>query len=115
MPSPAASNTKTTIRARVKEFGVPPIHDGLVVGKRAPIGCAALRQCLKLLAPSAFEHIEIEDDVISDILVRHQILKRIPQETLIAFVVERIKPLMGDEEILHLDLEAEVILEEERR
>ncbi len=30
MPS-AASSTKTTIRARVKEFGVPPIHDALVV------------------------------------------------------------------------------------
>ena len=114
MQPPTASSTKTTIRARVKEFGVPPIHDGLVVGKRAPIGCAALRQCLKLLAPSAFEHIEFEDDVISDILIRHQILKRISQETLIAFVVDRIKPLMGDEEILHLALEAEVILEEER-
>jgi hypothetical protein len=46
-------------------------------------------------------------------VVRRAILRRIPKETLIAFVLNRIKPLMGTEEILQLDIEAEVLLEEE--
>ena len=34
---------------------------------------------------------------------------------LIAFVLDRVKPLVGPEEILHLELEVEVLLEEEIR
>lgn len=102
------------IRAKLKEFGIPPIHDGLVLGKMAPIGCSAIRKALDLLVASPFDHIEVEnDDVISDIIVRAAVLRRLPQETLIRFVLNRIKPLMGREEILHLDLDVEVLLGEE--
>lgn len=62
-----------------------------------------------------FAHIEIEDEVISNIIVRGTILRRISQESLISFVLERMKPIMGPDEILHLDLEVEVLLEEESR
>jgi hypothetical protein len=101
------------LRVRVKEFGIPPIHDGLVMGKRSPIGCAAMRKCLDLLVAAPFEHVEIDDDVIGDLLVRKTILLRIPRDTLAGFVVKNLKPLMSAEEVLHLDLEAEVFLTEE--
>lgn len=106
-----ATNMKYTLKARVREFGVPPIHDALVIGKRAAIGCAAIRKAIELLVASPFEHIEFEDDVISDIIVRSVILRRIPKEKLIAFVVAQVKPLMTADEILHLDLEVEVAVE----
>lgn len=106
-------SSRHVLKARVREFGIPPIRDGLVLGKSSPIGCVALRKALNLLGASPFAHIEIEDDVVSDIVVRQTLLRRIPRETLIAFVLDRIKPLMEPEEILHLDLEAEVLLEEE--
>ena len=60
---------------------------------------------------SPFEHLEFEDDVISDIIVRGAILRRIPKDKLIAFVLSQIKPLMTVDEILHLDLEVEVEIE----
>lgn len=102
-----------SVTARVKEFCIPPIHDGLVLGKRSPIGCAAIRKAVDLLVPAPFEHIEVDDDVVGDFLVRSTILRRIPKEKLIAFVLEKIKPLMSADEILHLDLETEVTLEHE--
>jgi hypothetical protein len=102
-----------SVTARVKEFSIPPIHDGLVLGKRSPIGCAAVRKAIDLLVPCPFEHIEVEDNVISDVLVRATILRRIPKDKLIAFVLEKIKPLMSAEEILHLDLDTEITLEHE--
>lgn len=107
----STTNLKYSVKVRVREFGVPPIHDALVVGKRAAIGCAAIRKAIELLVASPFEHIEFEDDVISDIIVRSVILRRIPKEKLIAFVVAQVKPLMTADEILHLDLEVEVAME----
>lgn len=91
MANQPVQSPKHILKARVREFVIPPIRVG----------------------SSPFVHFELQDEVISDIVVRQAILRRIPKERLIAFVLERIKPLMGPEEILHLDLEAEVLLEEE--
>ncbi len=109
----ATVNMKYTLKARVREFGVPPIHDALVLGKQSHIGCAAIRKAIQFLVASPFDHLEIKDDVISDIIVRSAILRRIPQDKLIEFVLSQIKPLMGADEILHLDLEVEVGIEGE--
>jgi len=100
------------LRARVREFVIPPIHDGLVIGKAAPIGGAAVRKAVQLLVSTPFEHIEVTDDVVGDVLIRSGIVRRVPKEALLDFVLRRIKPLMGADEILHLDLEAEVTLED---
>lgn len=113
MDTQAAPSQRYILRARVQEFGIPPIRDGLVLGKASPIGCVAVRKALELLGDGRFEHIEIEDEVISNIIVRQAFLRRIPRERLISFVLHRIKPLMGPEEILHLEMDAEVLLEEE--
>jgi len=105
------SNAKYSLRMRVGEFKIPPIREGLVLGRQAPIGCMATRRALELLMPCPFAHIELDDEIISDILVREAVLRRIPKDQLIGFILEKIKPLMGDDEILHLDMEIEVYLE----
>lgn len=106
-----ASEPQHTVRARVKEFGMPPIHDGLVLGRQAPIGCAAIRKAISLLVASPFEHIEVDDAIISDVLVRASLLRRLPKDKLVAFVLSHIKPLMTAEEVLHMDMDVEVALE----
>ena len=100
------------IRAKVREFVIPPIQDGLVVGRDAPIGSGALGRAIQLLAASPFEHVEVQDDIIGDILVRAAILRRVPRAALIAFVMRKIKPFIGAEEILHFSIEAEITVDE---
>lgn len=101
---------KNALSARITEYEIPPIKDALVLGREAPIGCQAMRRALSLLIKTPFAHLEIGDDVISDILVRETLLRRLPQEQLIAFVLQHIKPLMGEDEVLHLELDIEVIV-----
>ncbi|TXI81845.1 PilZ domain-containing protein [Cupriavidus sp. H19C3] len=103
---------QSLLRAHIKEFVLPPISDGLVLGRASPIGHVAVGRALSLLSTTAFEHIEIDDDVISDILVRKAILRKIPPSQLKAFVLEEVKPAMGAEEIIHLSLEIELFLEQ---
>jgi hypothetical protein len=105
------SNRQQTIRIRAREFVLPPIVDGLVLGRLSPIGQVAMGKALALLTTTPFEHVPIEDEVIGDVLVRSAILRKVDAETLRRFILDHVKPLMGPEEILHLDLEVEVGLE----
>jgi hypothetical protein len=77
------------LRAHIKEFVLPPITDGLVLGRASPIGHVAVGRALSLLSTTAFEHIEIDDDVISDILIRKAILRKIPAAELKTFILMR--------------------------
>ncbi len=109
-PSKSASYS---ISVRVSEFAIPPVTDGLVIGKESPIGFSAINKALTLLiANDHLETIEITDDVISHIIVRRAILRRVPHEKLVAFILERLKPLMCPAEVLHLDIKTEVTLGE---
>lgn len=107
------SPQKYLIKANVREFAIPPVRDGLVLGIESPIGCLAMRRALELLIATPFEHIEMDDDVIKDIVVRKSLLRRVPQDKLVDFVLRRVKPLMGIDEILYLDLNAEIHIEDE--
>ncbi|NDU87004.1 MAG: hypothetical protein G3I09_02290 [Ferrovum sp.] len=103
---------KSFLNTRISEYVVPPIKDMLVLGKDAPIGCIAMRRALELLVKMPFEHIEIKgDDVISDILIRQSLLRRLSREGLMQHVLTHIKPLMGAEEVLHAELDVQVQLD----
>jgi hypothetical protein len=102
---------RQSLKIRLREFTLPPIGDGLVLGRDAPVGCSAFRKALSLLVAYPYEHIELDDDIISDILVRQAILRRAPREFLVEFVLKHIKPRMGSEEVLHLDIDAELVIE----
>jgi hypothetical protein len=108
----AAVSHRWTISAEVMEYAIPPIRDMLVLGRNATVGCIALRRALELLIKSPYEHIEIAgDDVLSDILVRSALLRRVPREELIRFVLKDIRPMMGSDEILHVTLEVKVLIQ----
>jgi len=111
----ASGISKSRVRARVTEFGYPPVHDALVLGSRAPLGAQAFRKAVDLLVASPFEDIHLQDDVVGSILARTSIMRRIGKEQLVDFVLRRVKPLMSAEEILHLDLEIEVELDDDER
>lgn len=108
------SEKKTHISAQVAEYAIPPLKDMLVLGKNAPIGCIAMRRAIELLIKAPYEHIEIADEVISDILIRQQLLKRVSKEDLIDFVLEQIKPLMSSEEVMQAELDIKVFLSANR-
>ena len=110
MTSP--NQPKTHITARIGEYAIPPIKDMLVMGKDAAIGCIAMRRALELLVKTPFEHIELEnDDIISDILVRQSLLRRVSKDALINFVLSHVKPLLGSDEVLHAEIDVSVFLD----
>ena len=101
--------TQDNCKAKVvlTEFKLPLVRDGLVLGRRSPVGCHAIRRILHLLSPTPFAHIELDDEVISDIIVREVILKRVPRECLIRFTLSQLRNMMSSEEILQFEMVTE--------
>ena len=111
MSGTASVNTMFNVTLRLKEFAVPPVRDALVLGKKSCIGATAMKKALALLQASSFDHIKVKDDVVGDIFIRSNILKRISRKQVVQLVVRRIKPLMSENEIMHLNIEVELVME----
>lgn len=100
------------MRVRVKSMELPPIKDGLVVGKKAAIGIEAMLRTLSMLTPEEFERLQLTDDIIEDVIVRTAVLKKTGRDRLVKFVITNLKPLMIPTELLMLDIHLEVLIED---
>jgi hypothetical protein len=100
------------LRVRVRALEIPPIKDGLLIGRDAAIGGDAMLRTLRLMTNEKFERLAVKDDIIQDFIVRTSILRKLGAEKLIEFARERIKPLMSETELLMLDIEVELVIED---
>lgn len=104
-------SSEKTIRVRLRALEIPPIKDGLVIGKDAAIGGEAMIRTLRLMTIEKFERIPMRDEVIQDIIVRAAVLRKLGRDRLIEFILSRVKPVMAETELLMLDIEVEVLIE----
>lgn len=105
--------TEQYVRVRLKALEMPPIKDGIVIGRNAPIGAEAMMRTLKLMSNERFVHIVIkQDEIVSDAIVRESVIRKLKEDKLRAFILSRIRPLMADNELLMLDMEIEVVVED---
>ena len=101
------------IRVRIKALEIPPVKDGIVIGKSAPIGVESMLRTLKLMSAERFARIEFPGDaVISDAIVRESVIRKLGQPRLVEFIARRVKSLMAENELLMLDMEIEVVVED---
>ena len=103
---------ETLVRVRLKALEIPPIKDGLIIGRAAAIGGEAMARTLRLMTTENCERIRVKDDVVDEIIIRTAVLKKLGAERVQAFVLTRVKPLMSETELLMLDIEVELVLEE---
>ena len=100
------------IRVRVRALEIPPIKDGLVIGKDAAIGGEAMTRTLRLMSNEKFDRISLKDSVVQELIVRSAVLRKIGRDRLVSFVLKRVKPIMAESELLMLDIEIELMIEE---
>jgi hypothetical protein len=82
------STKKVEITMRMSEFEMPPMQDVLIVGRRAPIGPEAARRMVDILSPEQYEIIKIDHPAIEAMVVRKALFNILPQEKLVAFLLE---------------------------
>ncbi len=99
------------IRVRLRPLEIPPIKDAIVIGTDAAIGGEAMARILQLMSHEKFDRFRIRDDVIAEFVVRHSITRKLGRERLTDFILSRVKPVMGNNELLLLDIEVELQIE----
>lgn len=101
------------IRVRVKALEIPPIKDGIVIGRDAAIGGEAMTRTLRLMTNEKFERFIIpKDDIIQDVILRSSVVRKLGKERVLKFITDRIKPVMTDSELLMLDIDIELVIED---
>jgi hypothetical protein len=82
------SERRAEVTVRFSEFEFPPMQDALLVGKRAPIGPHAARRMIDVLSPDQYEVFPVEHEVIEAAVVRKNLLRMVPAEKLLPFLLE---------------------------
>lgn len=101
------------IRVRVKALEIPPIKDGIVIGRDAAIGGEAMVRTLRLMTNEKFERFIVpKDDVVQDVILRTSVVRKLGKERVLKFVMDRIRPVMTETELLMLDIDVELVIED---
>lgn len=113
LKSVPAGTAEQLIRVRVKALEIPPIKDGIVIGREAAIGGEAMVRTLRLMTNEKFERFPVaKDEILQDVIVRSAIVRKLGRERVLKFVMDRIKPIMTETELLMLDIDIELVIED---
>ena len=108
---PVREANEKLIRVRMRALEIPPIKDGLVIGRDAAIGGEAMARTLRLMTNEKFERLSLRDDIVQEVIIRSSVLRKLGRERLLAFVLQRVKPVMAETDLLMLDIEVELVIE----
>lgn len=113
MSGQSKPSRRVSIDVRLSRFDLPPVESALVVGRRAVIGSRAMEKALEEMMPEAFVRIDVEHPMIEALLVRRAHLRRVPEETLVAFLIRHAEAVIDDTEMLRVSMNLEVAVTEE--
>jgi hypothetical protein len=95
----------------LRDFDLPPIGDGVVVGTRAPIGCHGLFESIDRMLPGQYELVAVSGNaLVEGVILRRSRLKLIPRDRLAALFVGHAETMMTEASIVRVDVEAELRL-----
>ncbi len=77
------------------------------------MGCMALKKALSLMNGEQFEDIHPRHNIVGNILIRTHLLRKIPREKFTALILNRVAPLMGETEVISVDVQVELFLEDQ--
>ena len=105
-------NANYQVNLSFQEINLPPFEDILVVGQHSNQGRRGLSKSFDYLIPMSFQMIEIDSEQVSVIFVNQRILKKMPQEKIIAILESKVFPFVSKGEILKVDFKVTVSFDE---
>ena len=108
----SSPTTKVDLKIRLRHFDLPPVESALAIGKKAPIGPNAMSKALEEILPGTYKNIPVEHPTIEALILRESHLRLVPEKRLVALLVKHAESLMSESEMLHIDISAQVRVEE---
>ena len=92
-------------------IALPCFQDILVIAKKCPQGMNGMSKCLNLMAPGNFEMVPLDHEIAEAILVNKRILKRMPVETIVNILREKVFPYIVEGESVKVDFPVKIFYE----
>ena len=103
------SGRQVRLALRLREFDLPPIGDGVVIGKRAPIGPVGLFEAIDRMLPGAYELVPVEGHAIAEAVIIHKRRFRlVERERLASILCSHAEPLMTETMVVRVEVDSEV-------
>jgi hypothetical protein len=103
-------NKKIELTMRLSEFEMPPMQDVLIVGKMAPIGAEAARRMVDILSPDQYMIKKTEHPIIEAIVIRKSLLNMMPEDKLIALILEEGEKVTNETMIVRVQLNITILV-----
>lgn len=94
----------------LREFDLPPIGDGVLIGRRAAIGPRGLFEAIDRMLPGQYQLVSVEHPTTEGVIFRTSKTKAVPQDKLVALFLRQGEALMSETTILRVDVDFEVRL-----
>jgi hypothetical protein len=104
---------RINLQLRFTQYHLPPLDSALIIGRRAPVGANGISRAFQELSPATFQLIPVEHPVAEAVLVRVSDLRKLPQQALIARLLQLADQIMDEADTLHVALKFEVIVDED--
>lgn len=88
-----------------EEIKLPPFQDILILGKNSQQGKIGILKSFELLVPNGFEIVEVHEEQIEAVFINKRILVKIPKESLIGILREKVFRFVSEGELLKVDFE----------
>jgi len=100
-----------TVDIRVEEIKLPPFDEILVLGRNSPHGKMGILKSFEMLAPNGFEVFEMDEDneLVEAVFINKRILKKVPTETVMKILKDRVFPYISEGELLKVDFKITII------
>lgn len=99
---------KYSVSLSFEEVKLPPFQDILLLGRKCPHGKVGVSRCLNLLAPEAFEMVEINDPTVEAMLISKRLLKRMPAENIVDILKKKVFPYITPGELVRIDFNVKI-------
>jgi len=109
---PEFKNVTVDLAMTFSQYNLPPIHDALVIGKRAKIGAGSVARAFQEMTPGMFKLYRIEHPKIEALLVRESDIRKIPEKELISRILACAEKIMDETDSLHVEITIKVSIRE---
>jgi hypothetical protein len=92
----------------IREFDLPPIGDGVLIGRRAAIGPRGLFEAIDRMLPGLYELVFVEHPIVEAVIVSLRKTRVVPRDRLIALLLRQGEHLVSESTILRIDVDFEV-------
>jgi hypothetical protein len=107
----ASSSRHVRLSLTLREFALPPVRDGVVIGKRAAIGPRGLFEALDRMLPGIYELVSVTGhEVVEAVIVRKSRFRLVERERLVRLCLRHAEPLMDDSTVMEVVVEGEILI-----